>query len=56
MCRRHSKLCITELGATGLRAVANTMRRWKGLSIRIEADANDDLNPWPAGGEVGREH
>ena len=29
-CRRHSKLCIIEPGATGLRAVANTMPRWKG--------------------------
>ena len=29
-CRRHSKLCIIEPAATGLRAVANTMPRWKG--------------------------
>jgi len=28
-CWRHSKLCIIEPGATGLRAVANTMPRWK---------------------------
>ena len=30
MCWRHRKLCIIEPGATGLRAVANTMPRWKG--------------------------
>jgi hypothetical protein len=29
-CWRHGKLCIIELGATGLRAVANTMPLWKG--------------------------
>ena len=29
MCWRHSKLCFIEPGATGLRAVANTMPRWK---------------------------
>jgi hypothetical protein len=28
-CRRHSKLCIIEPGATGRRAVANTMPPWK---------------------------
>jgi hypothetical protein len=28
-CRRHSKLCIIEPVAIGLRAVANTMQRWK---------------------------
>src|ERR1035441_5249702 len=27
--QRHSKLCIIEPGATGLRGVANTMLRWK---------------------------
>lgn len=30
MCWRHSKLCIIEPGATKLRAVANTLPRWKG--------------------------
>jgi hypothetical protein len=29
-CWRHSRLCIIEPGATGLRAVANTVPRWKG--------------------------
>src|ERR1035437_2302526 len=28
--QRHSKLCIIEPGATGLRGVANTRPRWKG--------------------------
>ena len=30
MCWLHSKLCIIEPSATRLRAVANTMPRWKG--------------------------
>ena len=29
-CWRHSKLCIIGPGATGLRAVANTIPQWKG--------------------------
>ena len=29
-CWRHSKLCIIEPAAIGLRAVANTMPRWRG--------------------------
>src|ERR1035437_3863227 len=28
-CQRHSKLCIIEPGAIGLRGVANTRLRWK---------------------------
>jgi hypothetical protein len=36
-CRRHSKLCIIEPVATGLRAVANTMQPWKELRLMIHA-------------------
>ncbi|MDR3579605.1 MAG: hypothetical protein P4L44_06565 [Oryzomonas sp.] len=32
-CRRHSKLCIIEPVATGLRAVANTMQRRKSINV-----------------------
>ena len=38
-CWRHSKLCFIEPGAIGLRAVANTMPRWRGY----EPDAADGL-------------
>ena len=34
MCQRRSRLCFIEPGATGLRAVANTMPRWKSISAR----------------------
>jgi fructose-bisphosphate aldolase class I len=35
-CWRHSKLCIIEPGATGLRAAANTMPRWKEIERSLQ--------------------